>query len=123
MSLTVLQERLAICQVSPDEPIPVLTSHPKFFSITHTDEEISIVLPEEMAPPEWKADKGWRCFKVLSTLNLEMTGILASLTSCLADGAISTLAISTYNTDYLLVREPDLDKTYALFRSCGYEVR
>jgi len=81
------------------------------------------VLPEEMVPAEWKADRGWRCFKVLASLNLEMAGILASLTSCLADEAISVLVISTYNTDYLLVRELDLDKAYALFRACGYEVR
>lgn len=123
MTLTVLPGRLAICRLSPDESIPEFTARSGFFSITHTDEEISLVLPEDMVRPEWKADKGWRCFKVLASFNLEMTGILASITSCLADEGISILAISTYNTDYLLVRERDLDKACAGLEARGYEVQ
>jgi len=76
-----------------------------------------------MVPVDWKAEKGWRCFKVLGSLNLGMTGILASLTSCLADAGVSTLAISTFNTDYLLVREGDLDKAHRALSARGYEVQ
>jgi hypothetical protein len=121
--LTVLPERLAICQRSPDESIPEFTARSRFFSITHTGEEISLVLPEEMVPSAWNAEKGWRCFKVLGSLNFEITGILASLTSCLADEGISTIAISTYNTDYLLVRERDLEKARMRLEARGYEVK
>ncbi len=81
------------------------------------------MLPEEKVPYEWKAEKGWRCFKVLGSLNFNMTGILASLTSCLADAGVSTLAISTYSTDYLLVREDDLEKAQKVWAECGYEVQ
>jgi hypothetical protein len=123
ISLSVLPERLAICQRSPDEPIPEFIARSQFFSITRTDEEISLVLPEETVPADWKAEKGWRCFKVLGSLNLNVTGILASLTSCLADAGVSTLAISTYNTDYLLVREGDLEKAQKLMVASGYEVQ
>jgi hypothetical protein len=123
MSVTVLPESLAICQRSPGESIPEFTTRSGFFSITCTDEEISLVLPEEMVSAEWKAEKGWRCLMVLGSLNLEMTGILASLTSCLADEGISTLAISTYNRDYLLVRERDLEKACLALEARGYEVQ
>jgi len=123
MSLTLLPGRLAICQCSPDESISELAARSQFFSITRTDEEISVVLPEEMVPAGWKAEKGWRCFKVLGSLNLQMTGVLASLTSCLADEGISVLAISTYHTDYLLVREGDREKARMKFEAKGYEVR
>jgi hypothetical protein len=123
ISLAVLPERLAICQGSPDEPIPEFISRSQFFSITRTHEEISLVLPEERVPDDWKAEKGWRCFKVVGPLNLNITGILASLTSCLADAGVSTLAISTFNTDYLLVREGDLDKAQKLMVARGYEVQ
>lgn len=123
MSLAVLPGRLALCQRSPDDSIPEFMARSRFFSITRTDEEISLVLPEEMVPAEWNAEKGWRCFKVLGSLNLEMTGILASLTSCLADEGITVLALSTYNTDYLLVRERDLEKACAGLEAQGYEVQ
>jgi hypothetical protein len=123
ISLAVLPERLAICQRSPDEPIPEFIARCRFFSITRTDEEVSLVLPEETVPADWKAEKGWRCFKVLGPLDLKMTGILASLTSCLAGAGVSTLAISTFNTDYLLVREGDLDKAQELMVARGYEVQ
>ena len=123
ISLAILPERLAICQRSPDEPIPEFIARSQFWSITRTDEEISLVLPEELVPGGWKAEKGWRCFKVLGSLNFNMTGILASLTSCLADAGVSTLAISTYNTDYLLVRESDLEKAKKVLKASGYKVQ
>lgn len=123
ITLTVLPERLAICRRSPDEAIPDFIARSRFFSITRTSEELSLLLPEEMVPEEWKAEKGWRCFKVFGSLNFEMTGILASLTSCLADEDISVLAISTYNTDYLLVRERDLEKARMKLEAQGYEVQ
>jgi len=123
MSLTILPERLAICQRLPGESIPEFAPRSGFFSITRTDEEISLVLPEEMVPAGWEAEKGWRCFKVLGPLAFSMTGILASLTCCLADEGISILAISTYNRDYLLVRERDLDKALLGLQARGYEVQ
>ncbi|MBW2311176.1 MAG: ACT domain-containing protein [Deltaproteobacteria bacterium] len=104
LSLAVLPERLAICVRSPDEPLPEFIARCPLFSITRTHEKVSLVLPEEVVPVDWKAEKGWRCFKVLGSLKLNITGVLASLTSCLADAGVSTLAISTFTTDYLLVR-------------------
>jgi hypothetical protein len=123
ISLTVLPERMAICQRPPEEPIPPFIAGSRFTSITLTDEELSLVLPEVMVPDEWKAETGWRCFKVLGSLNFNMAGVLASLTSSLADAGVSILAISTYSTDYLLVRDRDLEKAYTVLEARGYEVR
>jgi hypothetical protein len=123
LSLFVLPERMAICQLSPRETIPRFLFQLPFCSITRTHEEISLVLPEELVPGDWKAEKGWRCLRVLGHLDFGMTGILASLTSCLADAGVSAFAISTYNTDYLLVRESNLDKAKTVLAAAGYEIQ
>lgn len=123
ISLLVLPERLAICQLSPDEPIPEFLTQHQFWSITHTDEELSVVLPEEIVPGDWKAEKRWRCLKVLGYLDFSFTGLLASLSGSLADAGVSTFVISTYNTDYLLVREGNLEKAKKVLAASGYAVK
>jgi len=69
-----------------------------------------LFLPEESVPSSWIAKKGWCCLKVLGPLDLSLAGVLASLTTPLAQAGVSTLAISTYDTDYLLVPEADYDR-------------
>ena len=121
--LFVLPERLAICRLSPDEPLPKSLAHAGFWSATHTDEELSIVLPEENVPPSWKAEKGWRCLKVLGPLDFGLTGILASLAVPLAGAGVSIFAISTYDTDYILVREGELAKAKEVLLASGHIVK
>ncbi len=120
LSLSVLPQRFAICQLDPEYAIPDWLSQHSFWSVTRTDEELSIVLPEESVPPGWEAEKGWRCLKVLGPLDFSLTGILASLSAPLAEAGISIFAISTYDTDYLLVREWDLDKARSVLSESGH---
>lgn len=110
LCLSVLTERLAICRLSPDEPIPELLAHAQFWSATRTDEELSIVVPEETVPACWKAERGWRCLKVLGLFDFDLTGILASVAVPLDRAGVSIFAISTYNTDYILIKDSDLGK-------------
>jgi len=120
LSLTVLPERLAICRLSPDESLPECVAHARFWSATRTDEELSIVLPEETVPAGWQAETGYRCLKVLGPLDLSLTGILASLAVPLTEASVSIFAISTYDTDYILVREDDLVKTRQALLAAGH---
>ena len=118
LSVITLPQRFAICRLSSNEPLPSFLSHSQFFSVTRTSDELSVVLPEEMVPINWKADTGWRCLKVIGPLDFDLTGILASLVMPLCEAGISIFTISTYDTDYLLVREIDLKKaTQALMKS------
>ena len=122
LSLSVLPERFAICRLGPDEAIPDWVFSASFWSITRTDEELSLILPEEFVPSSWKAEKGWRCLKVLGPLDLTLTDVLASLTAPLAEAGVSIFAISTYDTDYLLVRNGDYDKAKEVLVEHGHHL-
>jgi hypothetical protein len=120
--LSVLPERLAVCRLGPDEVIPDWVFSTWFWSITRTDEELSLILPEELVPSSWKAEKGWRCLKVLGPLDFSITGVLASVSTPLAQAGVSIFAISTYDTDYLLVRNGDFDRAKEVLVRHGHLV-
>jgi len=120
--LSVLPERFAVCRLDPDEAIPDWVFSTSFWSITRTDEEVSLMLQEEFVPSSWKAEKGWRCLKVLGPLDLSLTGVLASLSTPLAQAGVSIFAISTYDTDYLFVRNTDFDKAQEVLAEHGHRV-
>jgi len=76
-----------------------------------------------MVSAGWEAEIGWRCLKVLGPLDFSLTGILASLAVPLAEASVSIFAMSTYNTDYILVREGDLEKAKQVLLAIGHIVR
>ena len=76
--------------------------------MTRTDEELSLVLSEADVPRDMRAERGWRAFKVQGPLDFALTGIMARLSGVLAEAGISLFALSTYDTDYILVREGDV---------------
>lgn len=122
LSLAILPQRFAICRLSPDEPLPTFLFHSQFFSITKTSEELSVVLSEEIVPSDWKTETGWRCLKVSGPLDFGLTGILASLVMPLSEKGIGVFVMSTYDTDYLLVREENLNKATKILLKSGHVV-
>ncbi len=80
-----------------------------FLSITRTADELSIVCEEDNIPAGIKAEKGWRAIRVEGPLDLKMTGILSSILDPLAEAKISIFAVSTYETDYILVKSDRID--------------
>jgi len=87
-----------------------------FISYTRAKNELSIICPEENIPVEVKSEKGWRAIKIESTLDFSMTGVLASLASPLAEEKISIFVISTFNTDYILVKKENLKKAVRILK-------
>jgi hypothetical protein len=120
LSLIVLPQRFAICRLFPDEPIPNFLSLSPFWSITRTSDELSVVLSEDIVPADWKAETGWRCLKVIGPLDFDLTGSLASLAMPLCEAGVSIFAISTYDTDSLLVREDSLEKATQILLESGH---
>ncbi len=120
LTLTILPERLAICQLPADDYLPTTLGRVRFWSVTRTDEGYSIVLPEESVPAGWKTETGWRCLKVQGPLDFSLTGVLASITTPLAEAKVSIFAISTYDTDYILVKENDLEKAKRALQASGH---
>ncbi len=90
-----------------------------FVSITRTAEELSIVCPQRQVPAEIEREEGWRGMKIKGPLDFSLTGVLASLSTPLAQEGISIFAISTYDTDYLLVKEKDLERAIGILVKKG----
>jgi uncharacterized protein len=100
----------AICRLAPDVSVPAWAEGGTLSSVTRTPEELSVVCAAKDVPEDAHADRGWACLRVKGTLDLNQTGIAAALTAPLADAGIPVLVIATHDTDYLLVREGDLDR-------------
>jgi hypothetical protein len=106
--------RLAICRFAPDAPLPawVLHASAEFWSITRTPHELSVVCAEDDLPPsvEDKVERDWRAFEVMGPLPFDLPGVVSGLTAPLAAAAIPVFVVSTYDTDYLLVKAVDVVK-------------
>lgn len=122
LTLIVGSERLAIARLNPDENLPDLSGTGGFFSITKTPEEISVVIPEKYLEPGWKCERGWRYLKVKGPLDFDLVGILASIVNPLTKVGISLFAISTFNTDYILVKEINLNRTIEVLKKEGFKI-
>jgi hypothetical protein len=122
MNLTILPDSLAICRLSPEEDVPEWALIGEFVSITHTGDELSIVCAEQSVPPDVKADREWRALKVEGPLDLALTGVLASLANPLAEAQINLFAVSTFDTDYLLIKGYNLAHACEVLRQAGHSV-
>ncbi len=122
MKLTALPETFAICRLDPGTALPAWLAECAFFSVTRTPEELSIVCVEAAVPKEIKGERGWRGFKVAGPLAFSLTGVLASLAGPLAEAGISLFVVSTYETDYLLVKEVRFEEAGRVLEAAGHQV-
>lgn len=123
LDLALLPETLAVCHLGPHEPIPSSVVSASFVAIARTADELSIVCSETLAPAGARVESGWRSLRVTGTLPFAATGIMASLVTPLADAAIPIFAISTFETDYLLVKASDLARSIDALEAAGHRVR
>ncbi len=121
--LFVLCETFAVCRLGKDESRPHWAMVGSFLSVTRTKEELSIVCPEENVPDGVLCEKGWRCLKIKGPIDLSLTGIVASITQVLGGVGLSVFVVSTYDTDYFLVKEQHVKAAISELRKEGYEVR
>ncbi len=121
IDLELLPDIFAVCRLKANSPLPDIPDG-KFFSMTKTEDELSLVCLEDHAPAGSRMEKGWRCLKVRGPLDFSLTGILASLADPLARAGISIFAQSTYDTDYLLVRSTDMDSAAKALERAGHRV-
>jgi hypothetical protein len=113
----------AICRLERSEPIPPWAITGNFFAICRTADELSIVCRQEMVPNAVSAERGWRGLRVAGTLDFAAVGILAALAVPLAQADVSLFAVSTFDTDYLFVRDHDFQKALEALRHCGHTVQ
>jgi uncharacterized protein len=121
LSLRLLPGRFAVCRLPPRAEIPAWADG-SFVSITRTGDELSLVCPEGAVPAGTRCESGWRVLQVKGPLDFALTGILASIAQPLAAARVSIYAISTFDTDHVLVREHSLEEAVAALRQAGHRV-
>lgn len=120
MQLTLLVPPLSVIQIEDLKSLDV-TIKPLFLGVT--EEEVSVVLPTENVPEGvLNREEGWRGLKIEGVLDFSLVGILAKIASLLAEVSISIFAISTFNTDYILVKEEQLVLALETLRQAGYQI-
>ncbi len=118
MNLKVLDADLSVCKISFPEEIPF--GDPYVF-VGKTDEELSLVCGTQSVPKTCTVrEDGWKAFRVVGSMEFSLVGILSKITSVLAENQISVFAVSTFNTDYILVKAEQLDRTVQALESSGY---
>ncbi len=117
-----LPDTFAICRLAPDAPIPGAIIDTPFISITRTAEELSIVCPANHVPPNAKCESPWTCFKLEGPFPFSLTGVLASFINPLAQAGIPIFAISTFDTDYVLVKEELAASSLKALQDAGHEL-
>lgn len=123
LNLILLPTNFAICRLAPNEPIPNWASKGSVFSITKTDEELSIVCEEKYVPENVQSQKNWRCLKIAGPLDFSLTGILLQIAQPLAAEKISIFAISTFDTDYILVKATQIEQAGATLEKVGHKLQ
>ena len=124
LSLTLLHGSFAVVQMPPDHAVPTWIPTVGFVSVTRTVAELSVVCLADSVPPDLDAriEPGWRLLRFEGPFEFSLTGVLASVLDPLAAAAVGIFALSTFDTDYVLVKESDLATATAALTSVGHSL-
>jgi hypothetical protein len=122
MQLRVLPDGYAIVRLHPGAELPPWVDRGPFRSVTRTDNEVSVVCRDRDVPGGESAERGWRVLEVKGPLDFSLSGVVASLVVPLAAAQIPIFVISTFETDYVLVRASDLEATCRALGEAGHAV-
>jgi hypothetical protein len=121
LKLILMKDRLAICRLKAAETVPDWASSDSgFFSVTRTAGELSIVCVESAVPPGVKCERAWRIFEIEGPFDFAATGILVSAAAPLAEAGVPIFAISTFDTDYVLVKQEHTENAVRALESAGH---
>ena len=121
-ALTLLPGRLAICRLHPEAALPAWAEGGAFCSVTRTKDELSVVCEEAAVSEGITANRGWRMLKLQGPVAFEETGVLVSIAAPLASSGLSIFAISSFDTDYVLVKEDAVEAALQALRGAGHKV-
>jgi uncharacterized protein len=122
LKLKLLPQQFAVCRLAADAAVPQWAARGRIFSVTRTADELSIVCESKVVPSKVKSEKGWRCLQLQGPFPFEMTGVLASVLEPLARAGVSIFAVSTYDTDYVMVKGKQLPKATRALRAADHQV-
>jgi hypothetical protein len=122
LEIEILLGEFAVCQLPPGSSPPTSPERDDLFAVIQTPEEVTVICMEEAIPQRARVEAGWRVLKVLGPLDFSLVGILAHLSDLLAEAGISIFALSTFDTDYILIKSGDLDKARAALAAAGHQI-
>jgi len=122
LHLTLLDGEFAVHRLPPEAEIPPQALSGAFYALTRTADELSLVCPAGISVPGSRREGGWSALKVAGPLDFSLTGVLAGLSGALAAAGVSVFALSTFDTDFLLVKAADLPRAVTALRAAGYTV-
>ena len=122
-TLSVLPHRLAVCRLPVDEPVPAWSMGGAWWNVARTDDELSIICAAELVPEDAPADYDWTVLQVTGPFDFTVTGVIAQLSAPLAAAGIPILSVSTYTTDYILVKMERLTTVVEALEQAGHTVR
>ena len=122
VTLTLLPGDYAICRLAPDAADPPWARESHVSVIARTPDELSVLCSSEKVPPGTKCEPGWRLFKFQGPFAFTQTGILAAVLNPLAEAAVGILAVSTFDTDYVLVKDTNLSRAQDVLVAAGHVV-
>ena len=120
MNLKTLDNKLKVIKLKENFNIPDIVFKQDFYSVTKTDEEVSIVINEDINIDCDIEEYNWRAIKIIGILDFGLIGILAKISTILAQAEISIFAISTYNTDYILLKADKLNEAIKVLKENNY---
>jgi hypothetical protein len=121
LRISTLPYHLAVCRLAPDAAMPSWVRG-TFTSATRTPAELTLICDDDSVPATVKAERGWRVLQVIGPISFETTGVAAALVAPLAAAEISVFVISTFDTDYLLVKDDVMARAIDALRGAGHEV-
>ncbi|MGB2956380.1 MAG: ACT domain-containing protein [Anaerolineales bacterium] len=123
LKLELLDGRFAIHRFGETNDIPAEVFRSGFFNICKTDEELSIVCPSSLELNSENSNSDWACIKVIGPLDFNLIGVLAKLLGILAEAQISILTLSTYDTDYILIKSEKVKEAKAVLEAADYKFK
>jgi len=118
----VLPGRFSVLRLAPDAPVPPWATAGDFFSITKTDDELSIVCRQGLAPADVTCSANWSCLKLVGPFAFDETGVVASVTTAIAHAGIGVFVVSTFDGDHLLVKATDFHAAVSALKEDGHVV-
>ncbi len=122
LTLFVMPGLYAVCRFDPAADVPAWAWQGDFVTISRTPDELSVLCAESAAPEGMQAERGWRCLKLEGPFDFALTGVLASVLGPLAEAGVSIFAVSTFDTDYVLVRADRLEQAIRALQGAGHSV-
>lgn len=123
LPLRLLAERLAVARLDARDPVPAWAAAPSpLAAVVRTADELSVLTREDLVPADARAERGWRAFVVQGPLPFDLVGIFAAIAQPLAESALPIFALSTFDTDYVLVKEERLGAARAILARAGHTI-